>query len=150
MPAFICEGCLKDLKVAIKFRSRARSSDKSYFRDISFDVEELNWNKKLIKFKGFNDDNFERGDDMAMKCETIEEYLESDHETEEIRVVANKEMSTVEEIYNGMEIIDQNTECYQCKFCMQILSTKKSLDYHLKKHNHNLPEVFVCEVSIIL
>jgi RNase P subunit RPR2 len=147
VPALICENCIKDLKIAIKFRNRARSSDKSYFRDFSFDVEELSWNKKLIKLK-----NTENEFDPSIKCETIvEEYLESDQEVESAKI--NSDEMIIEEIDEKDDKSPEKSseKIFSCEFCMQILSTKKSLEYHLKvKHNHDVGVVFACEVRFNL
>lgn len=146
VPALICESCVKDLKVAIKFRNRARSSDKSYFRSFSFDVEELSWNKKLIKLKKNDYDTLndigDPSEDPSVKCETVvEEYLESDQELDDALMVIDEENEKEMKLEKGVERI------FQCEYCMQILSTKKGLDYHLKvKHDHNVTAMFACEV----
>lgn len=145
IPALICEGCLKDLKVAIKFRNRARSSDKTYFRNASYDIEEQSW-KNMIDLKCDDiNDSYEKEHPIKFE-EIVEEYLEtSDQEIalEDVNVFDDEEI-IVEE---GIE--KSSNKVFQCEYCMQILSTKKGLDYHLKvKHNHNVTELFACGVFI--
>lgn len=148
VPALICESCIKDLKVAIKFRNRAISSDKSYFRSFSFDVEELSWNKKLIKLKNTDYESFNDTEYPSVKSETIvEEYLESDLEPDEAKIDALDD-NILEENEKGINVEKGVERIFQCEYCMQILSTKKGLDYHLKvKHNHKVTVLFACEVN---
>lgn len=153
VPALICESCIKDLKVAIMFRNRARSSDKSYFRAFSFDVEELNWNKKLLNLKKNDSDIIGEcyEEDPAIKCETIvEEYLESDQELELGNTENFEDIIAVEESKEEIKFSKSTGKIFQCEFCMQILSSKNGLDYHLKaKHNHNVAKMFYCEVRFV-
>lgn len=146
VPALICEGCLKDLKIAVKFRNRCKNSD-AYFRNLSYDVEEINWNKKLRTIKDNDDD-----DETKIKCEAIvEEYLESEHENNEELVVDHITFDEMIEVEDHKPIFLEKTQStspairFQCLFCTQQLGSTKSLDHHMKiKHGHNVTEVFLC------
>lgn len=152
IPALICDGCLKDLKIAVKFRNRCKNSD-AYFRNLSFDVEELNWNNKLHPIKINDNETYEieKEPSPKIKCEDIiEEYLESDHENnEEMDQIAFEDIIEVDEDPSFFEKTESSPAVilYHCLFCPQQLGSPKSLEHHMKvKHDHNVTEVFSCYI----
>lgn len=140
VPALICHNCLNDLKIAIKFRTRCRNND-IYFRNLSREVEDLLWKTK--KFLDECDGAVEEDDTNVkvedVKCEVVEEYLESDHNEDDFYNII--------EVDDGNQTTEASEKNFQCSFCSQEFSLVQDLEYHLKvNHTKNISKSFNCNM----
>jgi hypothetical protein len=167
MLALICMQCFGDLSRAIIFRNKCRETDELFKREI-IQTEQATWSSELTKIS--NDVKEEELQQQAIEDENFIGTIKAEPEDSEnfyfdeipIRppevMMIHEGSSDIDEFsIEQMEMRSRRRERYEaeeehsifnCTQCDHVLSTKKTLKYHMAVKHGAGSQDFPCKVSL--